>query len=1845
MRALLARALVLVVGFSSVAPGVAAEREVDVIRRAIRERGAAWFADETPLTRLAPEERRLRGGARPGDFRSILPRFVSDRAGALPPRLDWRDHGGRSVVTSVKNQGGCGSCWAFSATAVFESAWLLQNGLDTGTFDRAEQDVLSCSHAGSCVSGFTEGALQYIVDKGVSDEACMPYQGLDLACADKCWSWPGRVKRARGSAWVENSVAAMKAALQEGPITACFSVYDDFYSYAGGVYDYVWGGTSAAHSVELIGYDDATQSWTCKNSWGPEWGEHGFFRIRYGAIDFGWCATAVQRNHAPEIPWLPVLQASPGSPLEVLLPVVDVDGDSVFVSANLPASMPGAAVDSESGVLTWTPPVGSEGVYRFVVTATDDWQEPLTTSREVVVSVCGQPCDDGDACTDDLCPGGACEHAWNQAPCDDDGNSCTRDTCLEGACHAELPDGSACDDDANPCTVDTCAAGACVHAAVADGAACPDDGSPCSADVCQAGACVHPQAADGEPCTSDHDDCTSDVCVDGWCLHEPLPEGAPCAFDAGDCWTATCAAGVCSWAPGPDGAPCSDHLGCTLEDVCAAGECRGSPPPDCQDEAPCSVNTCADGPGFVPVPPAFVDVAGTGDDLGLDGDDTAVGPFELGFPLALQGGAPRTKLWVSSNGLVSFGGPVTSPLNDCLPSTQAPNDLVAALWDDLVCSRAAGCRAWLAREGQAPDRVVRVQWSDLAVRGLPGSRLTLQVVLHEGGRIDLEYARLDGTDAASASIGLDGGYGDAGAGYSCGEQRLFAPAALQYDPTVSWRCQAWPEKGTCLVDGACVPEGTVNPANPCEACQPWLSIQGYSPFDGERCDDGDACTFDDLCAAGACAGFPAPCDDPGPCADRWCDGGGGCNESWHDGPCDDGDACSANDACSNGACVGSPEPDGTPCDDGLACTAGDGCRDGACTGDLPPGCDDGLACTIDACLDVPDPDLGTPWACKHAADPTACLIDGACYAPKDANPANPCERCEPGVSTTAWSPIEWQACDDGDPCTFGETCAEGVCAGTGYACTQGGSCRAARCAGDGSCLYDELEGPCDDGNPCTVDDACAAGDCAPGAPAADGTGCDDGTACTTFDACDGGACRGEVPAVCGDGLPCTDDGCVDGPTFTPGGAPFDDVGPDGTPIAITGPDEKPAFFPIGFELPWFDGTRTVAWASPRGFLVLGSEPVLEVPNLYPDATACFPDPAPPNDVVALYWRDLACDPASHCSIRTALRGEAPGRALLVQWTNAHPAWQEGPALTAQVALFETGAIELRYDKLVGFDPKGTFVGLENADGTVGASFACGEPRLAAGTSLRYEPGAAWSCVHPPAEGWCAIDGTCVPDGTPNPQNACEGCRDRATTWLPEQGTPCDDGNPCTTDDVCWLGACNGAAVRCVPGPCELASTCDGAGGCQVTPAEPGAPCGKGACVADVLTGPSTCDQQGACVPAKPESCWPFRCATFTACGTACKGPDECAKDAFCDPTAGLCRAKLLAGEPCDGGKACASGWCTNGFCCAEEGLCCAVDADCPPAPDPISCLDPAHCQSRAVHATCGEGNRCEYALVDDDSACGPAFGAQCGYYANRPCDGAVDQPEQGCVPSCVEGGLALRSLGEGGCDPDARCEEGVCVPLKNDGAACSADLQCGSGHCDHGRCCLEGACCLGSGDCAGAEAARCDNPARCQGVRVEVACTERFTCETRAVDDDTACNASVVTDCGDLADHACSGAADQPFFVCPAGCVADDDCDPGFACIDAACAAPAPEPEPDAGEPAPEPSDAATAERAEAEREVVDVRADVPADPGAEVAVEGGGGCSTGPTRGPGAFAGLALGVLALLGLSRRRVSRSADAP
>jgi hypothetical protein len=413
-----------------------------------------------------------------------------------------------------------------------------------------------------------------------------------------------------------------------------------------------------------------------------------------------------------------------------------------------------------------------------------------------------------------------------------------------------------------------------------------------------------------------------------------------------------------------------------------------------------------------------------------------------------------------------------------------------------------------------------------------------------------------------------------------------------------------------------------------------------------------------------------------------------------------------------------------------------------------------------------------------------------------------------------------------------------------------------------------------------------------------------------------------------------------------------------------------------------------------------------------------------------------------------------------------------------------------------------------------------------------------------------------------------------------------------------------------------------------------------------------CDEAGRCAWSEPRDCFPFACGDG-ACAPACGSAADCAAGAFCDEGAGQCLALREDGEACGGDGACRSGHCQGGWCC-REGVCCAGDEDCGGGAGgdgaPV-CLWPLTCQSLRAVSFCTEEHRCApEVVVEDDRGCTAEVVQSCGWYADHACDGAPDQPAFACATGCA---------GDAECDPDAGCRAGRCVPREDYAHPCASDAECGGDHCGDGFCCPAGECCAVTADCDPAAAAPpvCDNPARCQGFAVHVACDERAMCQARPDDDDSACGPGEGPDCGAYRGPRCDGSADQPFAACPAGCDDDAGCVEGFRCVRGACRASAPDAGaldagsdagPDAGGGADASADGGGRDLAAA-----DTPPDAPPDslaPGdasaADVADGGPGGGGGGCAQGAGGVSGPAapLGVLLLAGFAagaqRRRRAR-----
>jgi hypothetical protein len=258
------------------------------IQTSIQKSGARWRAGENPISRLAPEERvKYLGGRLSPVPPSELSASSVMAAQNLPERLDWRDHKGANWVTPVKDQGLCGSCWAFAGIGTMESVIAIRANNPALTLNLSEQSVLACS-AGTCDGWWMRPAADFLRTSGAVDEGCLPYTGdeSDL-CSDRCSDWPDRVWKIDRWQSVPNDVAAIKSALNEQVLTIGFDVYSDFYYYEGGVYEHVWGEYEGGHAVVLVGYDDIEHAWILKNSWNTYWGEDGYFKVLWGDSGIG----------------------------------------------------------------------------------------------------------------------------------------------------------------------------------------------------------------------------------------------------------------------------------------------------------------------------------------------------------------------------------------------------------------------------------------------------------------------------------------------------------------------------------------------------------------------------------------------------------------------------------------------------------------------------------------------------------------------------------------------------------------------------------------------------------------------------------------------------------------------------------------------------------------------------------------------------------------------------------------------------------------------------------------------------------------------------------------------------------------------------------------------------------------------------------------------------------------------------------------------------------------------------------------------------------------------------------------------------------------------------------------------------------------------------------------------------------------------------------------------------------------------------------------------------------------------------------------------------------------------
>ena len=492
-------ASVLLLGFQQTEDKV--QDEIRRITQAIEMQGARWKAGETSLSRLTPEERQRRLGYIPPRFEDPDRYVKIDILAEIQAELDWRVNAG-NFMTVVKNQGSCGSCWAFSTIGAMEAVYNIEQGLyevqpfvlanevetpergmnflgqefdlyernrnhdlryrrlfnqNAGFFQRwktmpltvslgyvfpqftlyswmvnrnfmnshlpwqkeyspsmnqwsdlddnsqmriqdttasgerliralsfpdfSEQDLVSCSPAGTCGGGLPSSAADYIKNTGVVFESCFPYTALDDPC-NLCVDYIDKLSRITDWGWVTQDSpdeTLIKSALVFGPLAAFMEVYNDFYSYQSGIYEHVSGSYLGGHGIVIVGYydDGVDKYWICKNSWGTFWGENGYFNIRMGECKIGtwvmqlWGVTT--SNLAPVLADVNLSIVNQtfkeGTEFTIQLQASDPESGSLTYGASpLPA---GASFNTSTGLFTWEPTHTQAGNYSIRFSVSD----------------------------------------------------------------------------------------------------------------------------------------------------------------------------------------------------------------------------------------------------------------------------------------------------------------------------------------------------------------------------------------------------------------------------------------------------------------------------------------------------------------------------------------------------------------------------------------------------------------------------------------------------------------------------------------------------------------------------------------------------------------------------------------------------------------------------------------------------------------------------------------------------------------------------------------------------------------------------------------------------------------------------------------------------------------------------------------------------------------------------------------------------------------------------------------------------------------------------------------------------------------------------------------------------------------------------------------------------------------------------------------------------------------------------------------------------------------------------------------------------------------------------------
>ena len=247
-----------------------------------------------PGTSLAEGSRAGRRGA----GKSIQGAYRGAPELVIPEEFDARTAWPACGIDVIRDQGSCGSCWAFGAVETLEDRFCIHGNWEKQTLFSPMYLVSCYKDLDGCDGGFTDIAWQDLVVNGTTTEECFPYK-MSAKCPEKCVDGSDiklfKPKNAYSVfipfAYEDNVKAIQQEIMINGPVETTFWVFGDFSNYQSGVYKRTSTTFSGAHAVKIIGWgvdkESGEKYWTIANSWGPDWGENGFFRIARGINECG----------------------------------------------------------------------------------------------------------------------------------------------------------------------------------------------------------------------------------------------------------------------------------------------------------------------------------------------------------------------------------------------------------------------------------------------------------------------------------------------------------------------------------------------------------------------------------------------------------------------------------------------------------------------------------------------------------------------------------------------------------------------------------------------------------------------------------------------------------------------------------------------------------------------------------------------------------------------------------------------------------------------------------------------------------------------------------------------------------------------------------------------------------------------------------------------------------------------------------------------------------------------------------------------------------------------------------------------------------------------------------------------------------------------------------------------------------------------------------------------------------------------------------------------------------------------------------------------------------------------